>query len=189
MRMMTCVDCGTEFHVHSYINGKSFNRKGRVRCDTCNIEKKQKVSDLTEKRRKDLAGYKRSNAATTGLIGEYQFVVDSLKHNLFTAKPVDVSSQADFVVCNQTNKKFINVQVKALTKCNSHGTYKVTVVRNDRELNSYTEHVDIVAVLCIDINTWFIIPIDRLNNRYSLGLSASGQLSDCIGFDKILQYV
>jgi hypothetical protein len=191
--MKTCKDCGSSFKKLERINSKMIDRRDRVRCDNCSITEKKRVAELNAVMTRNLASVNDSDSSRTGQIGEYQFALDCIKHNLFGAKPFDVSSQSDFVICNASNMRYLRIQVKTTLK-HSVGVrgarrYKITVVRNDKELNSYLRRVDLIAIYCIDSDTWFIIPVSRLNGRRRLTLSPSGEFSDCIGFSSINKFL
>lgn len=151
--------------------------------------KKNRVKELNNKRAKSLTLVRDSDASRTGLLGEYQFVVDCIKHNIF--KPIDISSQSDFIICNISSMKYIRVQIKTTLKHKNRTSksYGVTITRNNKEVNSYIANVDILAIYCVDYNTWYIIPMNRLKNRRMLSLTPSGEFADCIGFDNINKLV
>jgi len=104
-----------------------------------------------------------------GYIYEQTFFAEALKHGLEVFCPLGDHLPVDCIVVNSAGKKF-NVQIKGssqaspVEKNNGCTRYKfsVTTGRSVKQPLDCTK-VDVVAIYCADIDTWYLIPCMALD--------------------------
>ena len=104
-----------------------------------------------------------------GYIYEQTFFAEALKHGLEVFCPLGDYLPVDCIVVNSAGKKF-NVQIKGSSKAspaeknNGCTRYKfsVTTGRSVKQPLDCTK-VDVVAIYCADIDTWYLIPCMALD--------------------------
>ena len=105
-----------------------------------------------------------SMAKRLGYIYEQAFFTESLRHGLEVFVPLGDHLPVDCIIVNSAGKKF-NVQIKGSSKAspveknNGCTRYKfsVTTGRATKQPLDCTK-VDVVAIYCADIDTWYLIP-------------------------------
>jgi len=118
-----------------------------------------------------------------GTASEILFRYLCLKIDVVTSVP-DVDNGCGFDVITAYNGKLLKVQIKSTSYKEKNG-YRAMASHGSNGKKSYTKnHCDIIAVHIIDVDTWYLIPIeeikakiiklypDKLNHRYSKYKSA-----------------
>jgi len=107
------------------------------------------------------------NTKHTGDLAEILFLVRAVERGLHLSKPFGDNDGYDWIVANQRN--ILRVQVKS-TSTVVNGLYQVNSGRRTtaRVVPYDPSEVDILAVLVVPENTWYIIPIADLHGRVSL---------------------
>ena len=120
---------------------------------------------------------------TQGTASEILFRYLCLKKDVVASIP-DVDNGCGFDVITSYNGKLLKVQIKSTSYKEKNG-YRAMASHGSNGKKSYTKnHCDIIAVHIVDIDTWYLIPIeeikakiiklypDKLNHRYSKYKSA-----------------
>jgi len=109
------------------------------------------------------------NTSQIGRVGEAAFVMRCTLHDIVVCQPIDHNSRYDYVV--DVNGQFYRVQVKSsTTKYKYRGKFKNyyqfnTSRRKASKATTYqSNEIDILAFYAIDIDKFWIIPYNQLNN-------------------------
>jgi len=112
------------------------------------------------------------NPKRKGYIYEQTFFTEALKHSLEVFTPLGDHLPVDCIIVNSAGKKF-NVQIKGTEKSNESdkNRYKIStstgrVVKHPLDCTK----VDIVAIFCADIDTWYLVPCMAIDGALTVAV-------------------
>jgi hypothetical protein len=101
-------------------------------------------------------------------IGEVLFLAKCMELDLLASRPY-APCKYDFIVDN--NKRLYKVQVKSITSVRPSGAGDVYVGKiasgRDKKKNYTPKEIDVLAILCLPINVWYIIPMEEAGDKMS----------------------
>ncbi len=111
------------------------------------------------------------NTKRKGYIYEQTFFTEALQRGLEVFTPLGDYLPQDCIVVNAAGKKF-NVQIKGTEKSNEDKNrykFSVTTGRAVKQPLDCTK-VDVVAIFCADIDTWYLIPCMAIDGALTVAV-------------------